>query len=71
MNTYRCSWNGRTKFVEAVGLVAAKCRFQERFGFWPDEELVTITRVPLILLKGENNASDAQETGEEALPRIY
>ena len=43
MKTYHFSWNGRNKFVDASTYSEARRLFQERFGFWPSDELVNIT----------------------------
>lgn len=40
--TYQFSWNGRNKYLDAYTYSEARRKFQERYGFWPSEELVKI-----------------------------
>ena len=43
MTTYHFAWNGRNKFIDASTYSEAQRKFMERFGFFPDENTVTIT----------------------------
>lgn len=42
MKTYMFSWNGRRKFIDASSYSEARRKFMERFGFFPDEDTVSI-----------------------------
>jgi hypothetical protein len=39
---YKFSWNGRVELIRASTYSEARRSFNQKFGFWPDENIVDI-----------------------------